>query len=68
MNSRSEVNLTRKIRFENGVEWEGIPIIAANMTTIGTLDVYKVLSKYKIITALLKERIWKFQLQIKGTS
>jgi GMP reductase len=36
------------------MKWTGIPIIAANMTTTGTLDVYKVLSKYKIITALHK--------------
>ena len=30
----------------------GIPIIAANMTTTGTLEVYNCLSKFKIITAL----------------
>jgi GMP reductase len=34
--------------------WTGIPIVAANMTTIGTLELYKVLSTYKIITALHK--------------
>ena len=54
LNSRKEVNLERTITFQNGVSWTGIPIIAANMTTIGTLDVYKVLSNYKIITALHK--------------
>jgi len=54
LNSRSEVNLSRKIVFKNGVEWSGIPIIAANMTTTGTLEVYKTLSKHKIITALHK--------------
>ena len=54
LNSRKEVNLERTIVFQNGVKWTGIPIIAANMTTIGTLDVYKVLSTYKIITALHK--------------
>ena len=54
INSRKLVNLERKIIFKNGVTWEGIPIIAANMTTIGTLDVYKTLSKHKIITAFHK--------------
>lgn len=54
LNSRKEVNLERTIVFQNGVTWTGIPIVAANMTTIGTLEVYKVLSTYKIITALHK--------------
>ena len=54
LNSRKEVVLERTIVFQNGITWTGIPIIAANMTTIGTLDVYKVLSTYKIITALHK--------------
>jgi len=54
LNSRKEVTLERTIVFQNGVTWTGIPIVAANMTTIGTLDVYKVLSTYKIITALHK--------------
>ena len=54
INSRKDVILERTIVFQNGVAWTGIPIVAANMTTIGTLDVYKVLSTYKIITALHK--------------
>ena len=54
LNSRKEVNLERKIYFQNGLSWTGIPIIAANMTTTGTLELYKVLSTYKIITALHK--------------
>ena len=54
INSRKEVVLERTIVFQNGVSWTGIPIVAANMTTIGTLELYKVLSTYKIITALHK--------------
>ena len=54
LNSRKDVVLERTIFFQNGVKWAGIPIIAANMTTIGTLELYKVLSSYKIITALHK--------------
>ena len=40
--------------FSNQNTWSGVPIIAANMTTIGTLNVYKALSKHNIITALHK--------------
>ena len=53
INSRSEINIQKKISFTNN-NWEGVPIIAANMTSIGTLDIYKTLSKHKIITALHK--------------
>ena len=54
LNSRKDVNLERTFEFSNGLSWTGIPIIAANMTTIGTFDVYNILSKYKIITAFHK--------------
>ena len=55
LNSRSEVDLTRTIEFKkSGCTWTGVPIIAANMATTGTFDVYGELSKHKIITALHK--------------
>lgn len=55
LSSRNEVNLERKIDFPISTQsWCGIPIIAANMDTIGTYDVYKILSNYKIITAFHK--------------
>ena len=54
LNSRKEVNLETHLRFRNGMEWTGVPIIAANMTTTGTIEVYRVLSQYKIITAFHK--------------
>ena len=57
IDSRSSVNLTRTIKFKNCKSlkpWEGIPIIASNMDTVGTFDVYNILSKFKIITALHK--------------
>ena len=53
--SRKDVNLTRKIYFPmSGQTWEGTPIIASNMDTIGTYEIYQVLSKYKIITCFHK--------------
>ena len=54
LNSRSDVNLNKTITFKNNEKWKGIPIIASNMNTIGTFEMYKVLSKYNIITALHK--------------
>ena len=53
--SRSEVNVEREFKFPHSTStWNGVPIIAANMDTVGTLEVYQVLSKHKIITALHK--------------
>jgi len=34
--------------------WKGIPIVASNMDTIGTFDVYNELVKHKIITCFHK--------------
>ena len=53
--SRNDVNLVRKFYFPASKQsWEGIPIIAANMDTIGTYEVYQQLSKHKIITCFHK--------------
>jgi GMP reductase len=53
--SRSQVNLVRKIKFAHAkYEWEGVPVIAANMDTTGTFEVYDVLSKHRMITCFNK--------------
>lgn len=44
---------TNKIS-NSSISWKGIPIIAANMDTTGTFEVYNVLKKYKMLTALNK--------------
>lgn len=55
LNTRSEVNLERSFIFKNSNQtWTGLPIIASNMDTIGTYEVYKVLSQFKILTAFHK--------------
>ena len=55
INTRSMVNLNRNFKFRNAnVSWDGIPIIAANMDTTGTFEVYDTLSKHNVITALHK--------------
>ncbi len=55
LKSRSQVDLEREFTFiHTGKKWKGVPIIAANMDTVGTFEMAEVLSKEKIITALHK--------------
>ncbi|GAA0744934.1 GMP reductase [Gaetbulibacter jejuensis] len=55
LKSRSQVNLEREFTFLNSkVNWKGIPIMAANMDTVGTFDMALALSKYKLFTAIHK--------------
>ena len=55
LGSRSEVNLERTFTFCHSKRvWTGVPIIAANMDTTGTIETCRVLQKYKIITCLHK--------------
>ena len=55
MSSRSEVDLNREFKFPYAKNTlKCTPIISANMDTTGTLEVYEVLSKHNIITALHK--------------
>ncbi len=51
--SRKDINLTVTYTI-NGHVWSGIPIISSNMSTIGTFEMYNVLSKYKMITCFHK--------------
>lgn len=52
--SRKEVSLDVTTKFKCGREWTGVPIMAANMSTIGTHSMALVLSEYKIVTCLKK--------------
>ena len=55
LKSRSEVNLEREFTFRHSQKkWTGIPIIAANMDTVGTFEMAIELAKEKIITAIHK--------------
>lgn len=55
LQSRSQVSLERNFTFVNSKKkWSGVPIIAANMDTVGTFEMAKALSKEKIITAIHK--------------
>ncbi len=55
LKSRSQVNLEREFTFlHTKKKWSGVPIIAANMDTVGTFEMAEALYKEKIITALHK--------------
>lgn len=55
LKSRSQVNLERnfKIKHTNTL-WSGIPIMAANMDTVGTFEMALALNKLKMFTAIHK--------------
>ena len=54
IDSRSKVNLLTEYVFKNNVLVNSVPIIASNMDTVGTFEIYRELSKYNIITAFHK--------------
>ena len=52
--SRSQICLIRNYTFMHGREWGGVPIIAANMETVGTLAMAGEMRKHKMLTCLHK--------------
>ncbi len=55
LKSRSQVSLERNFTFVNSKKkWSGVPVIAANMDTVGTFEMAEALAKEKIITAIHK--------------
>ena len=55
LKSRSQVSLEREFRFMHGAaNWTGIPIMAANMDTVGTFEMALVLSQLKLFTTIHK--------------
>jgi GMP reductase len=55
LSSRKEVDLNRTYKFKHsGTEWTGIPIMAANMDGVGTLDMAKSLWEHRMFTCLVK--------------
>ena len=55
LKSRSQVSLERNFTFVNSKKkWTGVPIIAANMDTVGTFEMAEALTKDQIMTAVHK--------------
>lgn len=55
LSSRSQVKLERTFRFKHtSTDWAGIPVMAANMDTVGTFEMARALYDKKLFTAIHK--------------
>jgi GMP reductase len=55
LKSRAQVNLERNFTFVHSKKtWHGIPVIAANMDTVGTFELAAVLAEFGLLTAIHK--------------
>ncbi len=67
LSSRSQVELHREFRFRHTQStWRGVPIIAANMDTVGTFAMAKALASFDVMTAIHKhytEQQWQHFVQ-----
>ena len=55
LKSRSQVILDRSYTFlHSRKQWTGVPVIAANMDTVGTFELAEVLAEYRMLTAIHK--------------
>ena len=55
LRSRSDVSLSRSFKFRHtDIEWEGVPVVAANMDTTGTFEMAKALQRNNMMTCLQK--------------
>ncbi|MCG8372299.1 MAG: GMP reductase [Balneolales bacterium] len=55
LKSRSEVSLTRTFKFMHAEKnWTGVPVMAANMDTVGTFEMARALAEFNLFTAIHK--------------
>ncbi|MEC4048530.1 GMP reductase [Flavobacterium sp. SUN046] len=55
LNSRSQVSLERDFKFKHSsVTWSGVPIMAANMDTVGTFEMALALAEEKLFSCIHK--------------
>jgi GMP reductase len=55
LHSRKQVDLNRNYKFKHsGMQYTGVPIMAANMDGVGTIEMAKVLNQYNMFTCLVK--------------
>ncbi len=67
LSSRAQVTLDRDFTFlHSNYKWNGVPIMAANMDTVGTFEMAKKLAQHKMFTAIHKHyslKEWKDFMQ-----
>jgi GMP reductase len=55
LKSRSQVNLSRTYKFKHSNQtWTGVPIVAANMDSVGSFKMAASLAKFDVLTAMHK--------------
>jgi len=55
LRSRSEVSLEREFKFKHSEQiWKGVPLIASNMDTVGTIEIYHSLTNHNMLTCFHK--------------
>lgn len=55
LSSRKQVSMEREFTFlHSDTKWKGVPIVAANMDTVGTFEMAVELAKHKMLTAVHK--------------
>ncbi|MBD1578015.1 MULTISPECIES: GMP reductase [Vibrio] len=55
LKSRSQVNLDRDFTFKHsGRQWSGVPVIAANMDSVGSFAMAQALAEHNVMTAIHK--------------
>ncbi|MBL0448213.1 GMP reductase [Aeromonas caviae] len=55
LKSRSQVSLTRQFTFKHTqTRWQGVPVIAANMDTVGSFAIARTLASFEMMTAVHK--------------
>jgi len=55
LESRSEINIEREFKFPHSNQiWNGVPIIASNMDTVGTVKMYESLKDKNVLTCFHK--------------
>ncbi len=55
LGSRAEVDISREFSFRHsGRKYQGVPVIAANMDTVGTFEMAQALDRHRLATALHK--------------
>lgn len=55
LKSRSQVCLQRSFKLKHSnFTWTGVPVVAANMDTVGTFEIAKVLAEHEMLTAVHK--------------
>ena len=70
LTSRFDVEMKKTYKFYHSQkEWTGIPIMASNMDTVGTFEMYTALTNFDMVTCIAKhynrdkENWWKFAHQ-----